>query len=117
LIDATQGCRSALHVGQGEGRKSAHFRRGVQAQLELGEDPERAFASHEQRQKVETVGATPSPHHLAGTEHAFDAGHHVFDLAIAARALAGAACRDPTAHRGTENARRIVTQREAVAHE
>ncbi len=87
----------------------------MEPQARARDQPERALRADHQVERVGPAETPREPHAVAGAEHAIGAPHHVFDLAVAARALTGAARCQPTTNRGAQNARRKMPDREPLA--
>ena len=92
-------------------------RNRVGPQPHPGDHAERALGADEQLGQIgpdRGRGGAAGADHPAVGEHDLEADHHVLDLAVAGRVLAGAAAGDPAADRGELEALREVADGEPV---
>ena len=108
---------TCLDARERESAERACRRCGMEAQGDAGDDAQHALAADEERGEVGPVRATVEPHHLPAADDALEGGHHVLDLAVAARALPRTARGDPAAGGGAEDRRGEVAGREAAGLE
>ncbi len=106
-----------LDGGEREGAVGARLGDGVEAEGGRGDHAKHALAADEEREQIRAVGAALEAHDLAAADDALERGDHVLDLAVAARALAGAARGDPAADGGAEDRRGEMPRGEALGVE
>ncbi len=106
--------------GEAEGPPLLCGRQGVDAHACCGNDAERAFTAHEELGEVGSGGGPRSmsfgPHDAAVGQHHLEPDHHVLDLAVAGRVLAGTAAGQPSADRREIHRLRPVPEGVPRAH-
>ena len=112
--DAPAGVEPGRHVGEGVRRRPLCRRERVQPEPCTRDHPERALGADEELGEIGPDGGCRSSaraHDATVGEHDLEPGHHLFDLAVARRELAGRPARQPPADGRQLDRLRPVTER------
>ena len=115
-----QGAQSRGEVVEAVGGQALRRRDGMDGEGHLGDDAERALRAAEQPQHVGPGRARRlrgDPNDRAVGQHHFEPAHHVLDLPVARRPLAGGTTGDPSADGGDVDGLREVPGRVAALGE